>query len=107
MHSDKKSEEIWTRNRTKKIQQKLGQEIRPKIGQKKLDIKSDKNGTKNWPKILVKKLVGKIEQNIKEEIRQKNGEAKSNKNRLRRIKLTFILYKVSQDKLNKNSHNYW
>ena len=53
---------------------------------------------------MVKKLVRKIEQNIREEIRQKNGEEKSNKNGLRRIKLTFILYKVSQDKLNKNSH---
>ena len=50
-----------------------------------------------------KKFVRKIEQNIGEEIRQKSGEEKSNKNRLRRINLTFILYKVSQDKLNKNS----
>ena len=69
---------IWTRNQTKM-------------------------GQKNWPNISVKKLVQKIEQNIREQIRQKNGEEKSDKNGLRRINLTFILYKVSQDKLNKNS----
>ena len=50
-----------------------------------------------------KKLVRKIAQNIREEIRQKSGAEKSNKNGLRRIKLTFIVCKVSQDKLHKNS----
>ena len=61
------------------------------------------NGTKNWPKKLNKNLVRKITQNIRKEIRQKSGAEKSNKNGLRRIKLTFIVCKVSQDKLNKNS----
>ena len=48
-------------------------------------------------------MVRKMEQNIREEIRQKSGAEKSDKNGRRRIKLTFILCKVSQDKLNKNS----
>ena len=58
---------------------------------------------KNVDQKIDKKLVRKIAQNIREEIRQKSGAEKSNKNGLRRIKLTFIVCKVSQDKLNKNS----
>ena len=58
---------------------------------------------KNIDQKIDKKLVRKIAQNIREEIRQKSGAEKSNKNGLTRIKLTFMVCKVSQDKLNKNS----
>ena len=47
---------------------------------------------KNICQKVDQKLVQKIEQNIREEIRQKSGEEQS-----------LILYRVSQDKLNKNS----
>ena len=94
----------WERNLDKKldqkigqtkIQQKIGQEIRPKIGQKigqEIRQKCDKKLAKNIGQKVNKKLVRKIKQNIREEIRQNNGEEQS-----------LILYKVSQDKLNKNS----
>ena len=65
--------------------------------------KWDKKIGQTYRSKIYQKLLQKIEQNIRERIRQKNGEEKSDKNELRRIKLTFILYKVSQDKLNKNS----
>ena len=111
-----------TRNCTKKSDKTLNKQS-DKQSDKNSDMKSTKNrrkywpknwtgigtrnqtkmGQKNWPNISVKKLVQKIEQNIREQMRQKNGEEKSDKNELRRIKLTFIFYKVSQDKLNKNS----
>ena len=74
---------------------KIGQKIGEKFGQ---EIGEKENGTKNWPKILIKKLT----KNWFEKS-HKTSEKKSNKNGLRRIKLTFIVCKVSQDKLNKNS----
>ena len=71
--------------------------------QKRLVKKSDKKLAKKSNKKWVEKSNKKSCENSDKKLEGNNWDEKSHKNRLRRMKLTFNLYKVSQDKLKQKS----
>ena len=73
------------------------------MGQKRSVKKSDKKLAKKSNKKWVKKSNKKSYEKSDKKFERNNWDEKSHKNRLGRIKLTFILYKVSQDKLKQKS----
>ena len=73
--------------------------MRQKRSVKKSGKKLAKKSNKKWVKKLNKKLYEKLDKKLE----GNNWDEKSHKNRLRRIKLTFNLHKVSQDKLKQKS----
>ena len=73
--------------------------MRQKRSVKKSDKKLAKKSDKKWVEKSNKKSYEKWDKKLE----GNNWDEKSHKNRLRRIKLTFNLYKVSQDKLKQKS----
>ena len=73
------------------------------MGLKRSVKKSDKKLAKKSNKKLVEKSKKKSYEKSDKKLERNNWDKKSHKNRLRRIKLIFIRYKVSQDKLKQKS----
>ena len=65
--------------------------------------KSNKKRVEKSNKKSYEKLDKNLDQKSDKKLEGNNWDEKSHKNRLRRIKLTYNLYKVSQDKLKQKS----
>ena len=62
-----------------------------------------KKSNKKWVEKSYEKSDKNLDQKSDKKLEGNNLDEKSHKNRLRRIKLTYNLYKVSQDKLKQKS----